>query len=819
MKKIHSITAFAFMFLLAMSVSASQVVKSQSAGVAEGQRHVELFNFGWKFCAGDIAGAEKVDFDDSSWRSLDLPHDFQIEQPWDSLARPARGFKRMSVGWYRKTFQASPSWRGKRVFLDFEGIMVTGDAWLNGQKIGGTDYGYLGFESDVSRYIDYDGPNVLAVRASTGNDGCSRWYTGGGLYRDVHLFLKDSIAIARHGVFISTPVVGESESRVSVQVEIEGMRGKSLPVMIAARILSPDGTEVGSTTAMAPLRSKKFSDEVQLPLITVSSPQLWSCETPVLYQAEVTVSLNGRVLDRIVEPFGIRQLEFSPIFGFRLNGKKVIFKGIANHADLGAVGVAAYETAIEREFKTLKAFGFNGIRTSHNPYSESFLRMADKYGFLIVDELFDKWGSKNYWSGRVPWGELWPTAIPEWVKRDRNHPSVIFWSLGNELQTVPEYNGYQTNDWGITSYRILDVMLKRYDPTRLSTVAMFPAHAKSLTKHDVDFKTELAPPELSTVTDISSHNYRYPEFKRYREICPQLILFQSEAATAEMGKAYYGMQLDSVVGLAYWGGIEYWGESHGWPLKGWNYSFFNHALQPFSQAYFIKSMFSDEPTVHIGIIEDRHDGMEWNDVQVGKTPVTENWNRESGSLCNIVTYTNADEVELFVNGKSQGVKKNQRENIASRNAVMWQGIPYEAGTLSAIARTSGQEVARTEVQTTGKAVALRIEPENNKWQADGMSLQYVWLRAVDSKGRTVATVSGDVTFALSGSAAKIIAVDNGDHQSNELFAGNVRSLHNGYALCILRASSHPGDIILSASVKGFRTVKTKLKISPDIRNN
>lgn len=764
-------------------------------------RMSRLFNFGWKFHAGDAENAQMPEYNDSGWRTLDLPHDFQIEQPWDKTTSRARGFKAMSTGWYRKTFDADPAWKGKRVFLDFEGIMLVGDVWLNGTPIGGTDYGYLGFETDVTKHINYNGSNVIAVRASTGEDKNSRWYTGGGLYRDVHVFVKDTIAISRNGVFISTPEINDSHAMVAVQVEVEGIRGKRLPVEIEAIIFAPDGTKISTIRETVPQKSKRLTDEVMLPLATVDSPKLWSCETPNLYSAEVTLTLNGKVLDRVTETFGIRTLEYSPEFGFKLNGKKVLLKGISNHHDLGAVGVAAYERAIERQFQVLKAFGYNHIRTSHNPYSKSFLRLADKHGILIVDELFDKW-STNYAGGRTPWELLWPQAIPEWIKRDRNHPSVILWSLGNELQVQEAWIGYRTGDWGITTYRILDIMLKRYDPTRKSTVAMFPARKGAMMKDDPNFNILVSPPELSTVTDVASYNYRYPAFPKYAKEFPHLIFYQSEAATSEMGKAYYGMDLDKVVGLAYWGAIEYWGESNAWPWKGWHYSFFDHTLEPYPQAYFTKSMFSDEPVVHIGVVDNESESIEWNDVMVGKMPVSSHWNRTPGSNLNLVTYTNAEEVELLINGKSQGVKKNNADP-ASRNAIFWKNVPYTAGKVVAIARSNGKEIARHQLETTGKVAALRIEPEATEWKADGMDLQYIRVRAVDSKGRTVPDATGEVTFDVSG-VARLIAVDNGDHQSDELCTGNKRMLHNGTALCILRSEQQPGKVTVKVTAPGMK---------------
>lgn len=591
------------LILLSLLTLQFSLLIAQDTG--EQVRLSRLFNFGWKFQAGDLKDAYSLNYDDSNWRVLDLPHDFQIEQPWNQGAGGARGFKAMGTGWYRKAFKAEPEWKGKRVLLDFEGIMLVGDVWVNGQKVGSTDYGYLGFETDITQLLRYDADNVVAVSASTGNKGGSRWYTGGGLFRDVHLLVKDSVSIARHGVFISTPKITEQSADINVQVELEGIRGKQLDIEINARIFSPKGELVTETKGMAPKKNKLATVEVPLPIVAVSNPQLWSCETPNLYKAEITLLHKGKVIDNVTETFGIRTLEYSPEFGFKLNGKKLFLKGIANHHDLGAVGAAAFDRAIERQFELLKKFGYNHVRTSHNPYSKSFLELADKHGILIVDELIDKWSDKSYWGGRVPFTQLWYKMIPEWIKRDRNHPSVIMWSIGNELQMREDLAGFPTGDWGVTTYRIFDVLVKRYDPTRKTTVAMYPSRAGAISRKESDFNKKILPPELSTVTEVASFNYQYVDYAKYLEACPGLIVYQSEATSSELTAPFFGMDQDKMVGLAYWGAIEYWGESNGWPKKGWNYSFFNHALEPYPQAYLIKSAFSDEPLVHIGVVDSK----------------------------------------------------------------------------------------------------------------------------------------------------------------------------------------------------------------------
>jgi len=787
------------------------VLQSVLVFAQEQPRVSQLFNFDWKFRAGDLKEAQLVTYDDDNWRVLDLPHDFQIEQTWDESAGGARGFKAMGTGWYRKHFKANPAWKGKRVLLDFEGIMLVGDVWVNGRKVGSTDYGYLGFETDITDLLKYDEDNVVAVWASTGKKDGSRWYTGGGLFRDVHLVIKNPIAIARHGVFVSTPKITEQRAEVSVQVELEGIRNKSLDIEINARILAPDGKTVAGTKGKAPQKSKLQTVEVSLPIVTVDSPGLWSCETPNLYTAEVSLVQDGKVIDCVTETFGIRTLEFSPDFGFKLNGKKLFLKGISNHHDLGAVGVAAFDRAIERQFQLMKRFGYNHIRSSHNPYSESFLKLADKYGILVVDELIDKWSDNSYWGGRVPFTQLWYQMIPEWIKRDRNHPSVILWSLGNELQMREDLAGFPTGDWGVTTYRIFDVLVKRYDKTRKTTVAMFPARAGAIGKNEPEFNTKVYPPELATVTEVSSFNYRYLNYAQYLEKCPHMTVYQSEATTNELAAPFFGMDHDKMVGLAYWGAIEYWGESNGWPKKGWNFSFFNHCLEPYPQAYLIKSAFCEEPLVHIGVMDNGKEAIEWNDIMVGSLSLASHWNWATGSMQNLYTYTNADEVELLVNGKSMGIRKNDRTDITRRNIIYWENIPYgKGGNIIAVARNNGKEVARHRLETTGKATALKMVVENPEdWKADGMDLQYVKVYAVDNKGRVVPDTKDEVTFKVSG-AARLIAVDNGDHFTDELFTGNTKKLHKGFIMAILRSDRSGGEVVITASSKGLKDAVKKL---------
>lgn len=782
---------------------------------ADNPRVVRNFNFGWRFHLGDVANAQSSTFNDSDWESIVVPHDFQIYQPWVAPSKgekadnsdiasnvksrlSSRGFKEMGIGWYRKTFTPDESWRGKRIILDFEGIMLVGDVYLNGERIGGTDYGYLGFDIDVSKLIKFGQANVLAVKANTQRPENSRWYTGGGLYRDVSLIITDPQQyFVRHPLYITTPNVSEAEATVIVQAEMACyLRVKDLKVN--TKIVDANGNVVSDVTNTIPYNRGQKINEYIVDSITLESPKLWSCETPHLYNATVTIfKPDGTVADQVSENFGIRWFEYSPEFGFKLNGKKVLFKGNANHHTLGALGAAAYPRAMEKRIQLLKQFGFNHIRTSHNPYSKSFLDLCDKYGMLVVDELYDKWLTQ-YAGGRTEWLNLWQHDVPEFVRRDRNHPSVVMWSLGNELQ---QYWSLPFADWGITPYRLQKELLLRYDKTRPVTVAMHPRGR--------NLKTDSLPAPLALETDIASYNYRYMYFPGDSRRFPDMIFYQSEANTSMMGPNFFEMDLDKVVGLAYWGMIDYLGESNGWPAKGWVQGAFDISLEPKPIAYLLWSMFKpDDPVVHIGII-DSDDNTVWNDVKVGTQRMSDHWNRIPGCTLSLYTYTNADEVELFVNGKSVGVKKNT-DNPRTRNKIKWDNVKYEEGYIEAVAKKAGKVVARHKIETTSDAVKLVVAPDNQQWKADGQDLQHIRVWAVDKKGRRVQDAQNELTFAVDG-PAEIVGVINGDMTSEELTVGNKRRLYNGTATVILRSTQEAGDVNLLVTTNGLKKVKLKME--------
>lgn len=781
-------------------------------------------NCGWQFHRGDVKNISELKSTQGGDDVVNLPHDFLIGQDWvapDASERPdnsdagsnvrsrlsPRGFKEMGIGWYRYELTPKAEWKGKRIVLDFQGIMLVGDVYLNGKRIGGTDYGYLGFDIDLSKLLKWGQVNEIIVKADTGKPNNSRWYTGGGLFRDVNLIVTDkNLYFPRHPLFIRTVNNKEIKIRANI-LNLQKTKKPQIPVEV--KILNAEGKVVNLQKSELHFNAKWRDREYELPSISLEDAKLWSPDSPYLYTAEVTLYDNeGNIADQIREPFGIRTIEMNPEKGLLVNGKKVLLKGYANHHTLGALGAAAYPRAIEKRLKLMKEFGMNHIRTSHNPYSEDFLKLCDKYGILVVDELYDKWLTQ-YAGGRVEWESLWQKDIPEWVKRDRNHPSVILWSLGNELQ---QYSNLPFNDWGVTAYKLQKELLHRYDDTRLTTVAMHPRYR--------NLETDSIPADLAVATEVNSYNYRYMYFPGDMKRYPEKTFYQSEASVAAMGPNFYEMDRDKVLGLAYWGAIDYLGESIGWPVKGWNQGVFDLSLQPKPDAYFVKSMFSEEPVVHIGIIEKSGGNIQWNGINVSAGKLSENWNREAGEQVSLYTYTNGDEVELFLNGKSLGVKKNSNDPKL-RARIKWDNIAYAPGTLVAVAKKNGKVVARHQIETTGEAVALKLIPDMETWYADGKDLMHVRIYAVDKKGRRVLNVKDakafdKLTFTVKGDA-NIVAVDNGNITSDELHIGKTqleksiqRHLFQGSALVILRAGDKPGKIELSVEGEKMKAKKLVL---------
>lgn len=766
--------------------------------LANAQRTDEIFNFDWQFS-----------YDKQNWQSVNLPHDYQISEPWiapsaDEKAEmnneaaniksllSARAFKKLCKGYYKKTFVPSEEWKGKRVVVDFEGMLLVGDAYFNGKHIGKTDYGYLGFDADIAPLIKWGEENVLEVVCDTQNPKSSRWYTGGGLFRDVHLITTNKeFYFTRHPLYILSTVNG-NKATVNIQAEFSNQsRQKVDSLVFLCSIKDAQGNVVAEKTCSKKYYGRQRTNEYKLAAIEIQNPVLWDLDNPHLYTVEVSVlDKDGNAYDKVTEDFGVRTIEYGADFGFKLNGKKVLLQGYANHHTLGALGAAAYDRAVEKRLRMMKEFGFNHIRTSHNPYSVGLLKLCDKIGILVVDELYDKW-LKQFSGDRVDFAEQWQHDIPEFIKRDRNHPSVVMWSLGNELQ---QEWGMQYADWGVTLFRSMKPVLHRYDNSRPITVAMHPRF------RDVD--TDSLPAPLVHETDVAAYNYRYMYFPGDGRRFPNMKFYQSEANTQLLGRNFFEMDLNKVVGLAYWGAIDYLGESQGWPRKGWTLGVFDISLLPKPTAYFVKSYFTQQPMVHLSVYQGAERG-DWNGVNLGSVHLSEDWkvpaNATSKETVTLYAFSNCDEVELLVNGKSKARLQNNRKDPASRNKFIFSGIAYEPGKAEAVAYNNGKRMATYAIETSGEAKSLKLERDNAQWKNDGLDLQHIRVFAVDSKGRRAYSANGTVQFTLEGDAT-IEALSNGDQTCDAIntpSAADKKSaeypMYDGAALVVLR-SKKGGDL-------------------------
>lgn len=767
-------------------------------------RAVIPFDDGWSFKWGK-------DKKGDGWKVINLPHDAQFEQPWSgNNSSGARGYKPMGEMWYRKEFQLSDlgvDVAGKRVFLELGGLLCVGDVYVNGKKVAETDYGYLPVVGEITDALR-KGKNVVEVWCSTGRKEGSRWYTGAGLYRDARIVVKPQVSVARNGIFVRSRAEGDA-AKVGVTVELDGFRGKGRKAKldISVAILDAGGAKVAEATARAPW-SKNEHQEVQLPEMTIAGAKLWDVDSPNLYVADVRLVYDGTEIDRERVRFGVKTVELDYAFGMKLNGRKIFLKSMSNHHDMGCIGAAAYRRAIERQFKLMKEFGYNAIRCSHNPYSEDFYELADEYGLLVMDELIDKWTDGSYWFGRKPFTTIWPKLVTEWMKRDRNHPSIFAWSFGNEFQMRDDLCGYAgLNDWGVTMYKVIKALSERWDDTRPTTVAMYPARAGAVSKTDPGFWDDPHAPELALASDFASLNYQSGVYKDYVRNAPGLNIFQSEAEAYVLQQSYLAMDQEHSIGCSYWGAVEYWGESNGWPKKGWNYSFFSHSLEPYPCAYLIKSVMSGEPVVRIAVKTGKGVSMNWNGVQVGTVEEKTFWEGEEGEVKTVRVYTNCPEVELFLNGKSLGKKANDSGDIAKKNILTWE-VSYEPGEL--VAKAAGAEDS---VKTAGEAVALKVVVEADDYKADGRDLIYLRCYAVDSNGVRVRKWQDKVSFSCQG-AASFLCCDNDDHYTNELFTSDItaKAAKDGFILAVFRAGATPGEATITVSPDSLPAVTLSVPV-------
>ncbi|UQZ32721.1 beta-galactosidase [Paenibacillus sp. PK3_47] len=790
-----------------------------------GSRIHESFDWNWKFHLGDAKGAESREYDDSSWRPLNVPHDWSLEGPFDE-DHPTGGdggYVQAGTGWYRKSFTVPEGCSSRKITLLFDGVYMNSDVWINGHHLGRYPFGYAGFEYDLSPYLKQDSDNIVAVRVDNSHQPNSRWFTGSGIYRHTWLKATSKLHIPLWGVYVRTPDIAAESAAIQVQTKLRNENPRQEQAILRSEILAPDGGLTAVHESLIDIRAGETGEFTQS--LQIAGPELWSVETPVLYTLRSCVIQDGAVIDETETPFGVRQAEFHKDRGFLLNGRQVKINGVCLHHDGGSVGAAVPERLWERRLEILKEMGCNGIRMSHNPPAPELLDLCDRMGFLVMDEAFDEWkltkhknrkadvhGYSEYfdeWSGR---------DLTMMLQRDRNHPSIVIWSIGNEIpeQRVPD--GY------IEAKRLIDIC-HREDPDRPVTAACDNIEAEPVPAYR----------EFLQALDIVGYNYvdrwrtRTETFYADdRHLEPDRLMIGSENTgiggvrgdysldkktqawwagnytnrmiTAERLWKFTRMH-DYVSGDFMWTGIDYIGETV-WPNKSASFGVMDTCGFPKDGYYFYQSQWTAKPMAHLF--------PHWN------------WKGMEGKVIPVLCYTNCDQAELFVNGKSFGVKACEfpRQGMSKEWAhyersyvpvttsdlhLSWD-VPYEPGELKLVGYSrDGEIMVETLVSTTGEPAALQVILDRDVISADGRDLTHCIVQILDTAGRIVPVADTPLFFRVEGEGT-LIGVDNGRPDSHESYKANERRAFNGMALALVQSTRQAGQIRIEVSAQGMDSV-------------
>lgn len=772
----------------------------------------QSFDHDWRFQLGHKPDGMWKPVDDSTWQVIDLPHDWSMDlrRGPEEPSGASGGYFPNGVGWYQKSFAAPEEWRGKKVVLEFEGVYMNADIWLNGHFLTRHPYGYTSFHVDLTPYIEFGSEqNKLKVAVDNGGQLNSRWYSGSGIYRHVWLMVADPVHVAPWGVAVSTPAVSPDAASVQVRTTLENERSEVQTVKVAVRVLAPDGSLAAQAETSEKLPAGGRSTVSQE--CKVARPQLWSPDSPHLYRMEIQVRVAGQVLDTASTVFGIRRLEFDAKTGFRLNGQSLKLKGGCVHHDNGVMGSAAYDRSEERKVEVLRASGFNAVRCAHNPPSPGFLDACDRLGMLVIDEAFDCWrNGKNLYDYHVVFDDWWERDVESMVRRDFNHPSVIVWSIGNELVERGRPDGARIA-------RELADRVRALDSTRPVTAAINGGHD--------NWPWEALDPVFASL-DVAGYNYHEVTYRSDHERHPERVIFGTESVAKEAFKHWMSvLELDHVIGDFVWTSLDYLGESgigrvhYGGPEEPflgrypWHQAYCGDLdLCGFKrpQSYYRDVLWGNGSPLYIAVHSPHPDGQKPTITYWGWPEVWPNWSwtgREGKSL-HVDVYSRCEQVELFLNGRSLGVRPTtqQEEFIAHFD------VPYAAGTLKAVGLNGGRPAAEIEVQTVGEPAALRLTPDRATIKATRGDLSFVTAEVVDAQGRVHPTAEHAVTFSAEGEG-EIAAVGNGNPISEESYRGNQRQAHRGRCLVVVKSLGRPGQIRLRATADGLQAADVTIQVA------
>ena len=749
-------------------------------------RTIGSLDQGWLFYQGDAKGAEKPGFTATGWQKVDVPHDWSIAGPFDKGA-PANGsgaWLPTGVAWYRKELNLPADSKGKRVWVEFDGVMANSDVWINGHLLGHRPSGYFSFCYDLTDQLKRDGPNLLVVKADTSAQPASRWYAGSGIYRHVRLVTAHPVHVEPWGIYVTTPDATDAAATVNVQISLANNTTKSGKVTVRTAVVAPGGKTVAtldSEVTLVPDKPGTVSQQIKIP-----SPQLWSLESPQLHTLVTRITSGDTVLDEVTTPFGIRNAEFKSDTGFWLNGKNFKIKGVCLHQDGGAVGVAVPLGVWDHRLNLLRELGVNAIRTAHTPPAPDFLDLCDRMGFLVMDEFFDCWTKgKNKYDYSLFFNEWSQRDLRDGILRDRNHPSVILYSVGNEIHDTPQPQIAKPILRGLVD------VCHEVDPSRAVTQALFRPNASG------DYKNGLA-----DMLDVIGTNYRDKELlDAWKDKSGRKIIGTEQGHERGTWTACRDNPQHS--GQFLWAGIDYLGESRSWPLTVFNGGLLDRSGVVQGRGYERQSWWSEKPMVRmlrrVGVTaatpaDPGYEAVEWQKRQV----LFPDWTPDSAGPYdeNVEVYSNAEEVELFLNEKSLG-KKATRKDAA---AINWQ-IPWQSGTLKAVATNNRKEVATDILRTADKAAKIILVPDRKSIGTTFDDVANVSIQIVDENGTIVPTAANLLRFSITG-PGKILGVDSGNVTSTEPFQASERKAYQGRALAILRATT-AGKITLTAKAEGL----------------
>lgn len=807
-------------------------------------RDVIDFTSDWKFYLGDVSDAEKADYDDSTWRILDLPHDWSIEGDF-SLSHPATpggGALPGGIGWYRKTFEISEADREKSIFIDFDGIYMNSSVWINGHFLGTRPNGYLSIRYDLTPYLEYNLPNTITVKVDNSAQPNARWYTGSGIYRNVWLTKVNSLHVDRWGTYVTTPKVSSQSAQVVISTTLRNKSEAKNGVLHTSIVDKQGKTLVNTKSSFTILQDSTTLINQHL---IVDNPKLWSIDEPYLYRVVTQVESDNVLVDEYTTDLGIRYFNFDADRGFSLNGESLKILGVCQHQDLGALGSVVNKRGIERQLEILKEMGCNSIRTSHNPPSTELLQLCDEMGFIVMNESFDVWRKrKTEHDYSRYFSEWYEQDLKEQVLRDRNHPSVFMWCIGNEV--LEQWSHIEADTMDMKQANMIlnfantmdrpDVLSKDLHMNSLLAIKMADiVRELDSTRPITSGNNESSPTNhifRSGAMDIIGFNYNHNNYADFHEQFPNQKLILTETTSALMSRGYYMMPSDSIFkwpirwdipfdrpihhcssydhnhvpwgstheetwnlvkkhehisGLYVWTGFDYLGEPtpFWWPSRSSFFGIVDLAGFPKDVYYMYQSEWTNKDVLHL----------------------FPHWNWEAGQIVDLwAYYNNADEVELFVNGKSQGRK--QKKDGAYH--VSWR-VPYEAGIIKAVSYKDGKPFLEKEIKTTNQPSSIRLVADRPQIKADGKDLSYVTVEVLDKDGLAVPTANNRINFEIEGEGI-IAGTDNGNPNDTISLKRPERQLFSGKAIAIIQSKKVKGGIILTAKSEGLKSASIRLRV-------